>query len=79
MGILSVLLVLLAQVARGGAWGFGFGELAIGIVIAVAVLGILWIFVKAMEIPIPQWFWHIAGIVLLALVAIVAIKLVLSM
>ena len=61
---------------RIGTWGFS--ELLTAVIVVAALLGIAYVAVKAMGVPIPGWLWNIAGIVAVALVAIVAIRLVLS-
>jgi hypothetical protein len=59
--------------------GYSFAQLAIAIIIILAVVGIVVVVAKHSGIPIPQWVWTIAGIVLLAAVAIIAIRFLLSL
>jgi hypothetical protein len=54
-------------------------SLAIYIIIAVVVLGIAWIVVKQAQLPIPQWVWQIIGLVILGVVAILAIRFLVSL
>jgi hypothetical protein len=66
--------LLLAQAMDGGtlvSW-------LIGAVIIGAIIGVVIIALNKFGIPIPQWVWQIAGIVLVAVVAIVAIKFLVS-
>lgn len=58
---------------------WSFGEMAIGVVILIAVLAVVWIFVKQSGVPIPQWLYHVVWIVVAAFICIVAIRLLLSM
>ena len=61
----------------GRAWGFG--EIAVEIIIALAIAGIMFVATKAMGSPIPQWLLTIVGIVVVACVAIVAIRFLFGM
>jgi hypothetical protein len=67
---------LLAQMVAG-AWGIG--HIAIAVVVAVILIGIVIIVVRVAGVPIPSWFWQIIGLVVLGVVAIIAIKFVMSM
>ena len=58
--------------------GWGLGEILVLIIVIAALLSIVYVAVDAMGSPIPAWVWKIIGIVIIAFVAIVAIKLVLS-
>jgi hypothetical protein len=51
---------------------------AIWLIIVAAVLGIAWVVVKQMGIPIPAWVGQILGIIFLAIVGVLAIKFLLS-
>jgi hypothetical protein len=66
---------LAAQIVQ--AWGFG--QIAIFVIVALAVIGIVIVAAKVMGVPIPQWVWQITGIVIVACVAIVAIRFLLGM
>jgi hypothetical protein len=67
---------MLSQIV-GRAWGFG--EIAIAVIVALAVIGIVIVATRVMGVPIPQWVWQIIGIVVVACVAIVAIRFLLGM
>lgn len=70
---------MLSLIAQASVRTWSFGEMAIGIVILIAVLAVVWIFVKQSGVPIPQWLIHVAWIVVAAFVCIIAIRLLLSM
>lgn len=57
----------------------GIGQLAIAAVVILAVLGLLFVAVRAMKVPVPEWFWQVVGIVLAAVVIILAIKFVMTL
>ena len=63
-------MLTLAQAWMGG----GFIHLAILVVIIVSICGIVWVVVKQSGIPIPGWVITIAWILLLAVVAVFAIR-----
>ena len=66
------MLALFAQQAVAG--GYGVAEVAIFIVIVAALVAVVIVAVKAMDIAIPPWVWHIFGVILVAVVSIVAIR-----
>jgi hypothetical protein len=67
---------LLAQLA----WrGWGFGELAILVIIIAAVVAVVFIGTKAMGVAIPQWVISVFWVLVIAFVCIVAIRLLMSM
>ncbi len=68
---------LLAQ--AGGMWGFSFEALIIRIIIIAAVIGILYIALDYFGVKIPGWLLKCIGIVVVAFVCIVCIKLLMSM
>lgn len=70
---------LVAQIGRIGAGGWGIGQIAIAVIIVLAVIGIVIVATKVMGVPIPQWVWQIIGIAVVACIAIVSIKFLLSM
>ena len=72
-------MILLSQVVMGGAAGWGFAQTAIAIIIILAVIGIVIIAARVMGVPIPQWVWQIIGIIVVAFVAIWAIRFLLGM
>lgn len=59
--------------------GYSIGQLAIAIVIILAVCGLVMIAVRQFGIQIPPWVIQVLMIVVVAVVVIAAIKLVLSM
>lgn len=67
--------MILAQ-AMGG---YSVGQIAILIVIVLAVCGLVMVAVRQFGIQIPQWVIQVLSIVVVAIVIIYAIKLVLSM
>lgn len=56
--------------------GYSLVQIAIFIVLLIVVVGIVLIVARTAGIAIPQWVWQIVGLVVLAIVAIVAIKFV---
>ena len=54
-------------------------QLVIFAIIAISVIGILFVVAKANGVAIPGWVVQIGWIVLLAIVAIFGVKLVMSM
>ena len=54
-------------------------QLAIYIIVAAVVFGIAYIVVKQSGIPIPPWVMSIIGLVVLAVVAILAVRFVASL
>ncbi len=53
-------------------------SILIAAVMIIAGLGLLYIMVKRAGIPIPGWIWEVIGIVILAFVIIIGIRLVFS-
>ena len=71
---------MIAQVVhQGWAAGWSLGGLAILIVILAALAAVVLVAVRGMGITLPPWLTQIAAIVVIAVVAILAIKLILSM
>ena len=60
-------------------WGWGFGELAIAIIVIAAVVGIVYVALKQFGVTIPQWFVHVIWIVVCAFVCILAIRILMAM
>jgi uncharacterized protein (DUF983 family) len=60
-----------------GAWSFG--EIAIAIVIIGAVVGVVYVALRQFGVAIPAWVVQIFWIVVVAIVAILAIRLLLSL
>ena len=65
--------------AQAGFGGYSIGHIAIMVVVALAIIGIVIIAARVFGIPIPQWVWQILGIVVVACVAIVAIRFVMTL
>ena len=68
--------MLTALIAMGG---YSLGQIAIFVVVALVLLGIVIIVTRVAGVPIPTWVWQIVGLVVLAIVAIVAIRFVMSL
>jgi hypothetical protein len=66
--------IVLAQ-----ATGYSIGQIAILIVVLLAVCGLVLVATRQFGIQIPAWLMQVLGIVVVAFVVIVAIKFVLSM
>lgn len=58
--------------------GWTFGSIAIAVVIIGAVCGIVYVAMRSFGIAIPPWVVNIFWIVVVAFVAIAAIRLVMS-
>lgn len=72
--------VLLGQVVREGGWrAWTLTDWVVAIIIVAAVVAILYVALQGMGITLPDWFKKICLIVLVAVVAILAIKLILSL
>jgi hypothetical protein len=56
--------------------GYSLVSLAIGLVVVLAVVALVWVFIRQSGIPIPSWLTQVIGIVILAVVVIIAIKIV---
>ena len=69
-------MLTLAQAWLGGG---SFAHMAIVLVIAISICGILYVVIKQSGIPIPGWVITIAWICLLAVVAIFAIRFLASL
>ncbi len=63
--------------APGRPWGIV--EIAIFIVLLLAIIGLVIIFVRVSGVPVPQWVWQVIGIVVAAVVVIAAIRFVAGM
>ncbi len=70
---------LIAQVGRGGMWGYSFEELIVRVVIVAAIIGILYVALDYFGVKIPGWLLRCIGIVIVAFVAIICIRLLASM
>lgn len=56
---------------------WSIGEIAIAVILIVAIVAIVAAAAKGMGYAVPPWVWHIAGIVIVASVAIAAIRFLL--
>lgn len=65
-------------VAQIGA-SYSISQMAIGLIIIIGVLAIVWVIIKQSGVPIPQWIWTILGILLLVVVGIFAIRFLMSL
>lgn len=77
-----MLQALLAQVVEhraGPFWGWSVADVAIAIVVVLAIIALVWVFVRESGVPIPGWFMRVLLIVVLAVIIVVAIKLVASL
>lgn len=70
------MLTLLSAIQMG-AWGFG--EIAIAIVIFAAVVALVYVALRQFGISIPAWVANVVWIVIVAFVVILAIRFVMSM
>lgn len=71
--------MMLAQLFRGGMATWSLGEILIAVVILAACIGIVLVAIRAFGVQIPEWAVKIFWIVVVAVVAIFAIRLVLSL
>lgn len=55
------------------------GELAIGAVILLALVALVCVAAAAMKVPIPEWVTRVIGIVVVAVVVILAIRFLLTL
>lgn len=58
---------------------WGIADIAIAIVVILAIVGLVFVAVREFQIPIPQWFIHVLCIVAVAFVVILAIRFLASM
>ena len=73
---------ILGQVVQHGGGGVEWttGDIAVRVIIAVAIIAIVVVFLRyALKFEIPQWFWYIIGIVVCAVVCILAIRFLLTL
>ena len=69
-----------ALLAAGGFLaGYTIGEIAIAIIIIGAVVGIVYVALQQFGVAIPPWVVRIFWIVVVAIVAILAIRFLLSL
>lgn len=75
-------LKLFSQVAQPPAApvsSWGWGGLAILIVIIAAVVALVWVAIREFGLAVPGWVIHVFWILAVAFVVILAIRLVMSM
>ncbi len=71
---MNALAPIFAMFRHGEPWGFE--EIAIAVVAALAICGLVVIFSKVSGVPIPPWVWQVIGIVVAAVVIIWAIRFI---
>lgn len=47
--------------------------LAVTVIVIAAIVAIVLVALRAMGLTVPPWFWHVVGIVLVAIVAAAAV------
>lgn len=65
--------------ARALPWGWSLGEVAMLVIVLAAIVAVVFIAVRAMNIPVPQWVIHIGMVLAIAFVAILAVRVLMSM
>lgn len=65
--------------AAGMFWGYTFGEVAIALVVIAAILGILFYALHEFGVAVPPFFVKCLWIVLVAVIAILAIRFLMSL
>ena len=70
--------VLFAALVIGGR-AMGIGEIAIAVIIIAAIVAVVLIVLRKMNIPIADWVMQIFWILVIAFVGVCAVKLLLSM
>ncbi len=68
---------MLAQIRAVPSWGIG--EILIAIIVIGACCGIVWVALNAFGVAIPPWVVRIFWIVVVAVVAIAAIRFILTL
>ena len=76
---MSALNIILAETYAGWARGWSFADLAIFVVAALAICALVWVALQHFKVPVPAWVPQVVGIVVVAFVVIVAIRLVAGM
>jgi hypothetical protein len=59
--------------------GWALADYAIALVVLLAIVALVYVAARAMGAPLPQWFFQVVGIVVVAVVIIVAIRIVVSL
>jgi protein-S-isoprenylcysteine O-methyltransferase Ste14 len=57
-------------------WPNTIAQWAITIVVCLAIAGLVYVMIQVTGIPIPQWFWTVCFIVIVAVIIIAAIRFV---
>lgn len=70
---------MLALLADGPFWGYSLGQLAIGIIVIAAVVAVVYVALREFGIVIPSFVVRIFWIFAAAVIAVVAVKLLLSL
>lgn len=60
-------------------WGYSFVEVLVGLIILAGIASIAFIILRRMEVQVPQYIWHILGIIFLVVVGVLAIRFLASM
>lgn len=60
-------------------WGWEWGELLIGIVIACAVIAVIYVALQEFGIIIPRWLIRVIQILAVAVVCVFVIRLLLTL
>ncbi len=80
MNLPCLLADVIVEGHRGGGIGsYSFGEIVIGLIIVVAIIAVAIAITRAMGWEIPSWVWTVVGICIAAVVAILAIRFLMSL
>jgi hypothetical protein len=79
IGDLPLGLGLFAQTVSTGPWGWGWANLATGIVIVAGIAAALWIGLRHLGIQIPQIAVQLFWVVVIVFFVVLAIKVIASM
>lgn len=60
-------------------FGLSFAQLAIAVVIVAAILAVVFVVLRKLDMMPPEWAQHIIWILILALVAVIAILLLVQL
>ena len=69
----------LPAIWQGPISTWGIGDIAIAIVMIAAIVALVYVALRQFGVAIPQWVIQIFWIVIIALVAIFAVKLIMGM
>jgi hypothetical protein len=58
--------------------GWTLADYAIALVVLLAIIALLYVAARAMGAPLPEWFFQVVGIVIVAFVVIVGIRIIVS-